>query len=426
MRFLGEAKAAGADDAMLRSVSLIGEDGGKRVRMGNLAFVGSHMINGVSALHTDLMKETVFHDLAKVLPGRIVNKTNGITPRRWLINSNPALTDLLRETVGAGVVDDIERIRDFERYVEDSSAQDRFAAIKRDNKETLAEYINEQSGVRIDPSAVFDVHVKRIHEYKRQLLNILETIALYDAIRAEPHRDWTPRVKLFAGKAAASYVQAKSIIRLVNDVARRVNNDPSVRNLLKVVFMPNFNVSLAEMIVPAADVSEQISTAGMEASGTGNMKFALNGAITVGTLDGANVEIKEHVGDENIVIFGLTASQVEETRRAGHRPAYVIGANSQLKRALESVAAGEYSPEDRNRYAGLIHSLWDSDYFMVTPDFASYWDAQRRVDDMWRDRVRWRRTAMLNTARMGWFSSDRTIREYAEEIWKVPHTRTHG
>ncbi len=426
MRFLGEAKAAGADDAMLRSVSLIGEEGGKRVRMGNLAFVGSHMINGVSALHTDLMKETVFHDLNKALPGRIVNKTNGITPRRWLINSNPALTDLLRETVGAGVVDDIERIRDFERYVDDSSAQDRFAAIKRANKEVLAEYINEQSGVRIDPSSAFDVHVKRIHEYKRQLLNILETIALYDAIRAEPHRDWTPRVKLFAGKAAASYVQAKSIIRLINDVARRVNNDPTVRNLLKVVFMPNFNVSLAEMIVPAADISEQISTAGMEASGTGNMKFALNGAVTIGTLDGANVEIKEHVGDENIVIFGLTASQVEEARRAGHHPAYVIGANPQLKRALESVAAGDYSPEDRNRYAGLCHSLWDSDYFMVTPDFASYWDAQRRMDEMWRDRTRWRRTCMLNTARMGWFSSDRTIREYAEEVWKVPHSRTHG
>ena len=426
MRFLGEAKAQGADDATLRSVSLIDEEHGKRVRMGNLAFVGSHMINGVSALHTDLMKETVFADLNRVLPNRIVNKTNGITPRRWLINANPGLTDLLRETVGAGVVDDIERIGDFERYVDDSSAQDRFAAIKRANKDALAEYINEQTGVRIDPSAAFDVHVKRIHEYKRQLLNILETVALYEAIRANPDRDWTPRVKLFAGKAAASYVQAKSIIRLINDVAKRVNSDPAVRNLLKVVFMPNFNVSLAELIVPAADISEQISTAGMEASGTGNMKFALNGALTIGTLDGANVEIREHVGPENIVIFGKTAQEVEDIRRQGHRPGDVINGSPALRRALDSIAAGAFSPDDHGRYAGLCDALWNSDYFLVTSDFDSYSAAQRRMDDLWRDRTSWRRMTMLNTARMGWFSSDRTIREYADEVWKVPHSRTHG
>ena len=426
MRFLGETRAQGASDDTLKSVSLIDEEGGKRVRMGHLAFVGSHKINGVSALHTDLMKETVFSDLNRVLPNRIVNKTNGITPRRWLINANPGLTELLRETVGAGVVDDIERISDFARYADDSAAQDRFAAIKRTNKEALAEYINEQTGVRIDPTAAFDVHVKRIHEYKRQLLNVLETIALYDAIRASPDRDWVPRVKLFAGKAAASYVQAKSIIHLINDVARRVNADPIVSNRLKVVFMPNFNVSLAEKIVPAADISEQISTAGMEASGTGNMKFALNGAITIGTLDGANVEIREHVGDENILIFGMTAQQVEETRRIGHRPADVIASQPALRRALEAVAAGEFSPEDRSRYAGLCDSVWNSDYFLVTADFASYWDAQRRMDEIWRDRTLWRRMCMLNTARMGWFSSDRTIREYADEIWKAPHSRTHG
>ena len=426
MRFLGEARARGADEATIKSVSLIDEENGKRVRMGHLAFVGSHMINGVSALHTDLMKVTVFSNLNRVLPDRIVNKTNGITPRRWLINSNPGLTTLLRETVGAGVVDDIERIRDFERYADDSSAQERFAAIKRMNKETLAEFVNEQTGVRIDPAAAFDVHVKRIHEYKRQLLNILETIALYDAIRAEPNRDWTPRVKLFAGKAAASYVQAKSIIRLINDVARKVNADPTVRNLLKVVFMPNFNVSLAEMIVPAADISEQISTAGMEASGTGNMKFALNGALTIGTLDGANVEIREHVGEDNIVIFGKTAQEVEHIRQVGHRPGDIIACTPALRRALDSIVAGDYSPDDRGRYAGLCDAVWNSDYFLVTADFASYWDAQRRMDEIWRDRTMWRRMSMLNTARMGWFSSDRTIREYAEEIWKVPHSRTHG
>jgi glycogen phosphorylase len=361
-----------------------------------------------------------------VLPNRIVNKTNGITPRRWLINANPGLTDLLRETVGAGVVDDIERIGDFERYVEDSCAQDRFAAIKRANKDRLAEYIAEQTGVRIDPAAAFDVHVKRIHEYKRQLLNILETVALYDEIRANPDRDWTPRVKLFAGKAAASYVQAKSIIRLINDVAKRVNSDPAVRNLLKVVFMPNFNVSLAELIVPAADISEQISTAGMEASGTGNMKFALNGALTIGTLDGANVEIREHVGPENIVIFGKTAQEVEDIRRRGHRPGDVIASSPALRRALDAIASGAFSPDDHGRYAGLCDALWNSDYFLVTSDFDSYCAAQRRMDDLWRDRASWRRMTMLNTARMGWFSSDRTIREYAEEVWKVPHSRTHG
>ncbi len=426
MRFLGEAKALGMDEATIKSVSLIDEDHGKRVRMGHLAFVGSHRINGVSALHTDLMKETVFADLNRALPGRIVNKTNGITPRRWLINANPGLTDLLRETVGAGVVDDIERIRDFERYVDDASAQDRFAAIKRANKEALAEYVVDQTGVRIDPAAGFDVHVKRIHEYKRQLLNILETIALYDAIRAHPDRDWQPRVKLFAGKAAASYFQAKSIIRLINDVARKVNDDPAVRDLLKVVFLPNFNVSLAELIVPAADISEQISTAGREASGTGNMKFALNGAITIGTLDGANVEIREHVGEENIVIFGKTAQEVEDIRRHGHRPGDIIANDPALRHALDQVAAGVFSPEDRGRYAGLCDAVWNSDYFLVTSDFASYWDAQRRMDELWRDRTHWRRMGMLNTARMGWFSSDRTIREYAEEIWKVPHSRAHG
>ncbi|MFO1115477.1 MAG: glycogen/starch/alpha-glucan phosphorylase [Beijerinckiaceae bacterium] len=426
MRFLGEAKAQGMDEATIKSVSLIDEDHGKRVRMGHLAFVGSHRINGVSALHTDLMKETVFADLNRALPGRIVNKTNGITPRRWLINANPGLTSLLKETVGAGVVDNIERIRDFERYVDDSSAQDRFAAIKRANKEELAEYVIDQTGVRVDPAAAFDVHVKRIHEYKRQLLNILETIALYDAIRAHPERDWQPRVKLFAGKAAASYFQAKSIIRLVNDVARKVNDDPAVRDLLKVVFLPNFNVSLAELIVPAADISEQISTAGMEASGTGNMKFALNGAITIGTLDGANVEIREHVGEENIVIFGKTAQEVEDIRRNGHRPGDIIANDPALRHALDQVAAGVFSPEDRGRYAGLCDAVWNSDYFLVTADFASYWDAQRRMDELWRDRTHWRRMGMLNTARMGWFSSDRTIREYAEEIWKVPHSRAHG
>jgi starch phosphorylase len=421
-RFLEEAQAGGVtDDRVVAALSLIDETHGRRVRMGNLAFVGSHKVNGVSALHTDLMKETVFRDLDRVLPGRILNKTNGITPRRWLIHANPALTEMLVDTVGPDVVDDIGRIDAFARCADDPSMQERFAAIKRANKEHLAHHISEVADVRLDPRAMFDVHVKRIHEYKRQLLNIVETVALHQAIKANPGANWAPRVKIFAGKAAASYVQAKSIIRLINDVARVVNSDLATRDLLKVVFMPNFNVTLAEMIVPAADLSEQISTAGLEASGTGNMKFALNGAVTIGTLDGANVEIREHVGAENIVIFGMTAQEVEELRRKGFWPGDAIARSPALAGALDAIEQGAYSGGDRGRYAGLIHALRTSDHFLVTADFDSYAAAQRRVDDIWRDPRAWRRMAMLNTARTGWFSSDRTIREYADEIWHVPH-----
>ena len=421
-RFLDEARAnPHFDEKAISTLSLIDETHGRRVRMGNLAFVGSHKINGVSALHTDLMKETVFHDLNAALPGRIVNKTNGITPRRWLMHANPGLTQLLADVVGPSVVDDIGRLGDFARYADDSDMQERFATVKRANKERLARHISELVDVRIDPRAMFDVHVKRIHEYKRQMLNILETIALHQAMKADPSRNWAPRVKIFAGKAAASYAQAKSIIRLINDVARVVNSDLATRDLLKVVFVPNFNVTQAEIIVPAADLSEQISTAGMEASGTGNMKFALNGAITIGTLDGANVEIREHVGAENIVIFGLTAAEVGELRRTGFAPGAAVARSPAMAGALEAIEAGVYSGGDRDRYAGLAHDLRTSDHFLVTADFDSYAHAQRRVDDIWRDQKAWRRIAMLNTARTGWFSSDRTIREYADEIWNVPH-----
>jgi starch phosphorylase len=421
-RFLDEARAnPHFDEKAISTLSLIDETHGRRVRMGNLAFVGSHKINGVSALHTDLMKETVFHDLNAALPGRIVNKTNGITPRRWLMHANPGLTQLLADVVGPSVVDDIGRLGDFARYADDSDMQERFATVKRANKERLARHISELVDVRIDPRAMFDVHVKRIHEYKRQMLNILETIALHQAMKADPSRNWAPRVKIFAGKAAASYAQAKSIIRLINDVARVVNSDLATRDLLKVVFVPNFNVTQAEIIVPAADLSEQISTAGMEASGTGNMKFALNGAITIGTLDGANVEIREHVGAENIVIFGLTAAEVGELRRTGFSPGAAVARSPAMAAALDAIEAGVYSGGDRDRYAGLAHDLRTSDHFLVTADFDSYAHAQRRVDDIWRDQKAWRRIAMLNTARTGWFSSDRTIREYADEIWNVPH-----
>ncbi|MDF2119591.1 glycogen/starch/alpha-glucan phosphorylase [Roseiarcaceae bacterium H3SJ34-1] len=412
------------DAARISRISLIDESHGRRVRMGNLAYVGSHKVNGVSALHTELMKETVFKDLNQILPGRITNMTNGITPRRWFTHANPKLAGLVCDAIGPGVLDDLENITAFERYADDPATKERFAAVKRANKEALAEYTFEQLGIRIDPAAMFDIHVKRIHEYKRQLLNIVETVALYHAIRAEPDRKWTPRVKFFAGKAAASYVQAKSIIKLINDVAKVVNADPAIRGLLKVAFLPNYNVSLAEILVPAADLSEQISTAGMEASGTGNMKFALNGAITIGTLDGANVEMRERIGSDNIVIFGMTASEVEDRRNAGYNPRAVIEGDPALKEALVSIGTGQFSPDDPARYRNLVESLYDSDFFMVAADFASYVQAQRRVDALWSNPSDWWRKAILNTAHMGWFSSDRAIKQYAEEIWKVPFWRT--
>ncbi|MBN9076869.1 MAG: glycogen phosphorylase [Rhizobiales bacterium 65-79] len=412
----------GFDDGQISAISLIDENGERRVRMGNLAFIGSHSVNGVSALHTELMKKTVFADLHRLYPRRINNKTNGITPRRWLQQCDPGLFSLVRHTVGDGVLDDIDALSDLNAHADDKAFQEAFAEVKTANKDRLAKLVRERMGIGLDPSALFDIQVKRIHEYKRQLLNIIETVALYDQMRSHPEKDWVPRVKLFAGKAAPTYHNAKLIIKLANDVARTVNNDPSVRGLLKVVFVPNYNVSLAEILVPAADLSEQISTAGMEASGTGNMKFALNGALTIGTLDGANIEIREHVGADNIIIFGLTAEEVAERRRNGYRPREVIERSPELSQALAAIASGVFSPDDRDRYAGLIGGLYDHDWFMVAADFDSYAAAQRGIDDLWRDPGAWYAKAIRNTANMGWFSSDRTIRQYASEIWKVPYS----
>ena len=411
-----------ADLDLLSSLSLIDEHGGRRVRMGQLAFVGSHKVNGVSALHTELMKKTVFHDLHRLYPDRINNKTNGITPRRWLMEANPGLRDLICQTIGDGVLDRLERLGELSAHADDKGFQDRFAAVKRANKTKLAEVIRDRLSIAVDPNALFDVQIKRIHEYKRQLLNILETITLYNLIRSHPERDWVPRVKIFAGKAAASYWQAKLIIRLINDVARVVNSDPTVHGLLKVVFIPNYNVSLAEIIVPAADLSEQISTAGMEASGTGNMKLALNGALTIGTLDGANIEILEHVGADNIVIFGLTAEEVEMRRRTGHHPRAVIGANPELLQTIEAVSTGIFAQGDRTRYRDLVDNLLTSDWFMVTADYAAYAAAQRSIDQLWSNSSAWYGKTIRNAANVAWFSADRTIREYARDIWNVPVT----
>jgi starch phosphorylase len=410
---------APGDTRYIASVSLIDETGGRRVRMGHLAFVGSHRINGVSEMHSELMKQTVFADLNALYPGRITNKTNGITFRRWLHRCNPALTEILKDVCGEAVLDEPLAARRLERLSEDRALMERFMQVKRRNKAQLAAVIGNSLGVKLDPSALFDIQIKRIHEYKRQLLNALETIGLYLAIRDEPNRNWTPRVKIFAGKAAASYHQAKLIIKLINDIAAVVNNDQSIRGLLKVVFVPNYNVSAAEVLVPACDLSEQISTAGMEASGTGNMKLALNGALTIGTLDGANIEIRDHVGEENIFIFGMKADNVLRQRSLGLDATDAIEDSPILARVIAALERGDFSPDDPARYAPIVHSLKYLDFYMVSADFDAYQRTQRLVDAQWAT-PGWASSSILNVARMGWFSSDRTIREYAEDIWGLP------
>jgi glycogen phosphorylase len=414
---LSDRKEIPAD--RVASLSIINEQGGRRVRMGHLAFIGSHRVNGVSGLHGQLMRETVFRDLDQVYPGRITHVTNGITIRRWLLECNRGLADLITETIGEGWVGDGAQLEELLPHIQDAGWRQRFMAAKRSNKERLIASVARQASVKLDPDSIFDVQIKRMHEYKRQLLNVLETIAHYNAIRAEPHRNWVPRVKIFAGKAAASYQRAKLIIKLINDVARMVNNDPMVQDKLRVLFMPNYNVSLAELLIPAADLSEQISTAGMEASGTGNMKFALNGALTIGTYDGANIEISEHVGAENIEIFGLRADEVEKRRRAGRNPRANIEASPALDEALKTVRSGVFSPDDPGRFIPLVDDLVNYDWFMLTDDFAEYAARQRKIDDDFQRKDEWATRVASNTARMGWFSSDRAIREYAADIWNI-------
>ena len=410
----------GLEDAHRARLSIIDESGGRRVRMGHLAFIGSKHINGVSALHTELMRQTTFRELNEVYPGRILNKTNGITFRRWLHDANPGLASLLDATIGPQFRNDPKHLQKLLPLMKDAEVLKRLRQVKRRNKETLGALIKARLGVDVDPDALFDVQIKRIHEYKRQLLNILETVAMYLELRENPASDCVPRVKIFAGKSAASYARAKLIIKLANDVARTVNADARIGGRLKVAFLPNYNVSLAEVIVPAADLSEQISTAGLEASGTGNMKLALNGALTIGTLDGANVEISEAVGLDNIFIFGLTTAEVEARRADGFRGRQAVAASPRLAAALDVIGDGLFSRDDRERYRSLVDAILGYDTFMVAADFDAYWAAQRRVDAQWRDPQGWTRKSGLNIGNMAWFSSDRTIEEYAREIWNAP------
>jgi starch phosphorylase len=415
---VGRTQALDADG--IAAISLIDEREGRRVKMGHLAFLGSGRVNGVSAMHTRLMGETVFGDLHALHPGRIVNVTNGITFRRWLYQANPRLTQLLSAACGEDIRDNPDAIAYLAASAEDPGLQERLWAVKRANKAALGRLVHAQLGLPIDPQAMFDVQIKRIHEYKRQLLNLLETVALYNAMRAEPTHDWVPRVKIFAGKAAASYVAAKLIVKLAHDVAAVINHDPLVGDRLKVVFLPNYNVSLAETIIPAADLSEQISTAGMEASGTGNMKLALNGALTIGTLDGANLEIRDHVGAGNIFIFGLLAEEVAARRRAILGGGVALAPSPILAEALEMIETGTFSPDEPGRFVTLTERLRRSDDYMMVADFDAYWQAQRAIDALWRRPADWAAMCLRNIAGMAWFSADRAIREYADQVWPVP------
>src|SRR4051812_16809770 len=411
------------DEARLARMSLIDDGAGtpesKRIRMAYLAVVGSHSVNGVAGLHTDLLKAHLLHDFHEMWPDRFNNKTNGVTPRRWLLGANPALADAITARIGDGWITSLEQLAGLAAHADDATFRAELRAIKQRNKEQLARYIEAENRVGIDRNSIFDVQVKRLHEYKRQLLNVLHIVALYLRIKKTPDLEMVPRTFIFGGKAAPAYTVAKLIIKLINAVAGVVNADPQVNGKIRVVFLANYRVSLAERIFPASDLSEQISTAGKEASGTGNMKFALNGALTIGTLDGANVEIREEVGPDNFFLFGLTAQQVQELQASGYRPREYAERTPELKAVLDLIASGFFEPEHPDLFKPLIQSLLEQDTYMLLADFASYAECQERVSKAFLDQDQWTRMAILNIAHMGKFSSDRTIRQYAEEIWKT-------
>jgi starch phosphorylase len=419
-----EAKWPG-DNEKKRVLSLVDEHGAKSFRMANLSVVGSHAVNGVAALHTELLKKDLFPEFDALYPGKFQNKTNGITPRRWLLDCNPALASLIRDTLGHGDwARDLDQLRGLELFAGNTEFQKKFMAVKRANKVALAEVIQQECGITVSPDALFDVQIKRLHEYKRQHLNLLHILALYRRLLQNPDTDIVPRVFVFAAKAAPGYDLAKNIIRAINVIGKRINGDARINGKLKVAFLPNYRVSLAEKIIPAADLSEQISTAGKEASGTGNMKLALNGALTIGTLDGANVEIREEVGDDNIFIFGLTVEEVEALNAKGYSPWDYYHRDEELRAIVDWLGSDYFTPGEHHAFGSLHHSLTGGgDPYKVLADFRGYSDAHARVDDAYRDQKRWAKMAILNTARVGKFSSDRTIHEYARDIWRLPAVR---
>ncbi len=407
------------DMEFIRRVSLIEEGHQRKVRMGWLSVVGSHKVNGVAAIHSDLMVSSTFADFARIYPERFTNVTNGVTPRRWLAVANPKLAALFDQYIGSEWRCDLSQIEKLKAFADKGEFKRAVADIKYDNKVKLAQYVKKTLDIDLDPHALFDVQVKRIHEYKRQMLNVLHIIARYNEMLAHPEKDWQPRVFILAGKAASAYYAAKQTIRLINDVANVINNDERLKGRLKVVFIPNYSVSLAQLIIPAADISEQISLAGTEASGTSNMKFALNGALTLGTLDGANVEILDNVGEDHIFIFGNTVEQVEALRREGYRPFDYYQNDEQLREVIDQIIRGDFSPEEPNRYHSLIQGLQYHDYYQSFADFRSYVEAQKAVDKKYQDRDVWIASTIQNMVNMGFFSSDRTILEYAKNIWKI-------
>ncbi|NNJ99682.1 MAG: glycogen/starch/alpha-glucan phosphorylase [Desulfatitalea sp.] len=419
-RFLeGVRRQRPGDDRFVSRVSLLAEGAVKHVRMANLAIVGSHSVNGVAALHSRILQERLFNDFHQLFPNRIRNVTNGITPRRWLQQANPALADLISSAIGADWICDLAQLEKLAPLAQDAQFTAQWTNVKRENKSRLARYILRKIGLGVNPDTLFDVQVKRMHEYKRQMLNAMHVITLYNRIKAQPEVDVVPRTIIFAGKAAPAYHQAKMIIKLINAVANVINSDAQVRGRLRVLFLPNYCVSQAEKIIPAADLSEQISTAGMEASGTGNMKMSLNGALTIGTLDGANIEIMECVGADNIFIFGLTSEEVLARRRSGHDPGRYYQSDDELKQVMDMLTSGRFSPQEPELFKSITDSLHQSDYYMLMADYRAYIDTQEKVSRLFADPAQWARKSILNTARMGKFSSDRSIMEYADHIWHV-------
>jgi starch phosphorylase len=419
-RFLAEVRARFPDDeARVARMSLIGEGGGKRVRMAHLATVGSHAVNGVAVLHTELLKSSVLRDFYELWPERFSNKTNGVTPRRFLALANPELRELINRSIGSGWLTNLDELRKLESFADDAAFREQWRAVKYANKERLAAWIHAQTDIELDPNWLFDIQVKRIHEYKRQHLNVLHIATLYKRLKDNPELDVPPRAFIFGGKAAPGYFLAKRIIKLINAVAETVNSDPEVNRRMNVVFVPNFNVQNAQLIYPAADLSEQISTAGKEASGTGNMKFMMNGALTIGTLDGANVEMREEVGADNFFLFGLDVAEVEEIKHRGYRPEDHVEANAELRAVLDLIANGYFSHGDREVFRPLVDNLRYADPFLVLADYAAYIACQEKVSAAWRDGEDWTRMSILNSARSGKFSSDRAIAEYCDDIWNV-------